>query len=79
MIGRKAVSASLTPELHAFLNELVAAGGYANASEAMRADLGLLRHEEAARRIHEPRRDSPRRGPGMGRRALVRDGHDARG
>ena len=72
MIERKAVSVSLTPELHAFVNELVEAGGYANASEVVRAGLRLLRHEEAARR------GLAAQGLGTERRRPVRDRRDAR-
>ena len=72
MIERKAVSVSLTPELHAFVNELVEAGGYANASEVVRAGLRLLQHEDAARR------DLAAQGLGTERRRPVRDRRDAR-
>ena len=46
MIERKALNVSLTPELHAFVSELVRSGNYANHSEVVRAGLRLLKHEE---------------------------------
>ena len=51
MSERKALSISLTPELHSFVAGLVADGGYGNVSEVVRAGLRLLRHEEAQRRF----------------------------
>lgn len=49
MIERKALNVSLTPELHAFVSELVRSGNYANHSEVVRAGLRLLKHEEQHR------------------------------
>lgn len=49
MIERKTLNVSLTPELHAFVGDLLASGGYGNASEVVRAGLRLLRHEERQR------------------------------
>lgn len=57
MIERKALNVSLTPELHAFVSELVRSGNYANHSEVVRAGLRLLKHEEEQRRAgasHRP-------------------------
>lgn len=56
MIERKALSISLTPELHAFVAGLVKAGGYSNSSEVVRAGLRLLQHEEAQRQRADERR-----------------------
>lgn len=50
MIERRALSISLTPELHAFVAGLLKEGGYGNASEVVRAGLRLLQHEEARQR-----------------------------
>ncbi len=49
MIERKALNASLTPELHSFVGELVRSGNYANHSEVVRAGLRLLKQDEAQR------------------------------
>jgi antitoxin ParD1/3/4 len=49
MIERKALNVSLTPELHAFVGELVRSGSYGNHSEVVRAGLRLLQHEERRR------------------------------
>ncbi|MFK5595681.1 type II toxin-antitoxin system ParD family antitoxin [Methylobacterium sp. HMF5984] len=74
MIERRPISVSLTPELHAFVSDLVASGGYGNASEVVRAGLRLLRHEEAARLRHGSKgaaaSEHPpmRTGSGQGRR-----------
>lgn len=78
MIERKALSVSLTPELHAFVGDLVATGGYGNASEVVRAGLRLLRHEEAMRR---QRTSQDRSDPDVptARRTRARNGRDARG
>lgn len=44
---------ALTPELDAFIDELVASGTYANASEVMRAGLRALKSRYAIDRIAE--------------------------
>jgi putative addiction module CopG family antidote len=49
MAARKPLSISLTPELHAFVTELVKAGSYTSSSEVIRAGLRLLRHDEIQR------------------------------
>lgn len=47
MIERKAISVSLTPELHAFVRDLTGTGTYGSVSEVVRAGLRLLREREA--------------------------------
>jgi len=59
MIERKALSISLTPEMHAFVAGLVKEGGYSNSSEVVRAGLRLLQHEEARQRGAVPRSTQP--------------------
>lgn len=49
MIARRTLSISLTPELHAFIGDLVRDGAYSNSSEVVRAGLRLLRREEGHR------------------------------
>lgn len=55
MPANHARNVALTPELYAFIDDLVASGNYANASEVMRAGLRALkdRHamDEITRRI----------------------------
>lgn len=55
MPANHARNIALTPELNAFIDDLVASGDYANASEVMRAGLRALKdhrtHEEITRRI----------------------------
>ena len=48
MIERKPISVSLTPELHAFVQDLAGRGDYGSASEVVRAGLRLLREREAS-------------------------------
>jgi antitoxin ParD1/3/4 len=50
MIERRALSVSLTPELHGFVQGLVGAGNYGSASEVVRAGLRPLQEREAKAR-----------------------------
>jgi antitoxin ParD1/3/4 len=57
MSGRKAVSISLSPELHAVAERLLKSGRYGNFSEVVRAALRLLDERELgleARRTARP-------------------------
>ncbi|WP_299441809.1 type II toxin-antitoxin system ParD family antitoxin [uncultured Rhodospira sp.] len=47
MPSSHARNVALTPELSAFVDDLVASGAYANASEVMRAGLRALKHRHA--------------------------------
>jgi antitoxin ParD1/3/4 len=46
MAIRKPLSVSLTPELHAFVEDLVKAGGYGSFSEVVREGLRLLQERK---------------------------------
>lgn len=53
MPASHARNVALTPELSAFVDELVATGNYANASEVMRAGLRALKDRHALDEISE--------------------------
>ena len=53
MPASHARNVALTPELNAFVDELVASGNYANASEVMRAGLRALKDRRAVDEIAE--------------------------
>lgn len=53
MPANHARNVALTPELSAFVDELVASGDYANASEVMRAGLRALKERHSLEEISE--------------------------
>lgn len=66
MVARKSVSVSLSPELHAVAERLLASGRYSNFSEVVRAGLRLLDERESDFEEHwlrrtdlQPDRDVP--------------------
>ena len=48
MVTRKPLSVSLTPELHAFVADMVKAGSYGSFSEVVREGLRLLQERKRA-------------------------------
>jgi len=48
MINRQSRNVSLTPELEGFINQCLASGNFANASEVVREALRLLQREDEA-------------------------------
>ncbi|MCJ2021231.1 type II toxin-antitoxin system ParD family antitoxin [Methylobacterium sp. E-065] len=48
MVTRKPLSVSLTPELHAFVADMVKAGSYTSFSEVVREGLRLLQERKRA-------------------------------
>ena len=53
MPANHARNVALTPELNAFVDNLVASGSYANASEVMRAGLRALKHTHTLDQISD--------------------------